>query len=858
LKREPGVACFSVTKKVYELGTYHLLQNVKTESKYGRLTKEATYQSLCSCSSSDISRIVRDSKLPDETLFEIADRIEQDDRNIKLAHAVREACRPFHLESAIGHICDHLTAHCINKESAAQMAAALRKNFSNGNYERIFDVDDFALAVTQDLQEVSHNRHVYVMAKPPTSAPKRTDAERAKELHESNFGIATLSTPAGGTAYIDIRAFENPKEVVGQKPVVRDFAMNALKQLVDSKPKEVVIDLRNHGGGSVYMTQLFLSHFLEEGLPLTRFEYKESLTSDELYSFPLEPLQTWSYDQLPKDRRLLDVSIYVLVSHDTFSAGEDFACHLKERDRATLIGQATGGGADPNKLYDANEFQVAMPFAFARVPYGPSWEGVGVVPHVQVGAGQDARAVVDKYTKVTQQIHPSLGPVEQVARVVSIEEQMSSYSIPGVRIAVIDNFQLSWSQGFGEMKEANMRIQAASVSKSIAAMAVLSLVGEKGLDDDVGVAFKAKAQELWSTINPKQFPVTVRQLLSHTAGVQLGSGQSGFDGYEQGDKIPTLDEILLGNDQGDRRHVHTGAVRIVREPGKEFGYQGGGPTILQKWVEISQNKSFPEVVQERVFGPLEMNRSGYLATKGPPGGARIYPEFAAAGASSTPEDLAKMVIEIQKAYHGQGKVLSQETAQEMLKPKSGLGVAVPPVKGTRYFFHTGENQGFRCIIVGNTDGQGAVIMTNSNNGTPLYREVLTRIAEVYGWKDADQVDVLEPLMDVEEAKKVDREAWAAQAVGVYRDRMAPPDEKVTLRVFRGENKEILGQIVVEKGGTVLPEAPFEIHPISSARACFKRGGKVPYEYLDVGRNKSGEQAVIFSFGGDFIKLSNAK
>jgi Peptidase family S41/N-terminal domain of Peptidase_S41 in eukaryotic IRBP len=409
LKKDSDVNCFSVTKKVYELGTFQLVQNQTTESKYGLTTKESTYQSLRSCLSSDnsnISSIIHSSKLPESTLFEIADKIEHDDRNISLAHAVREASRSFNLGSAVEHLCENMTTHCIKGESAEQMAAGLRKKLLNGDYEHIYEEDDFANAVTQDLQAISHNRHVFVLPKPPNASTEsdipsnqiHSDEERIKELEASNFGFGELRTLPKGTAYLDILSFENPKELIANKPLARDFAMAILKQIVDSKPEALIIDLRKHGGGSVYMSELVLSHFLEEELPLTGFEYKEPPQGEELRSFPLEPCQTWSYEQLPKDQRLLDVPIYVLTSHETFSAGEDIACHLKERGRgrATLIGETTGGGGDPNKLFDAQEFLIAMPVGFAKVPYGPSWEGIGVTPHIQIENGQDAELIANQ------------------------------------------------------------------------------------------------------------------------------------------------------------------------------------------------------------------------------------------------------------------------------------------------------------------------------------------------------------------------------------------------------------------------------------------------------------------------------
>lgn len=82
LKTDSNIHYFSVTKKIYELGTFQLLQIQTTESKYGIATKENTFQSLRACAFSDnenISKIIQTSKLPASTIFEIADKVEHED-----------------------------------------------------------------------------------------------------------------------------------------------------------------------------------------------------------------------------------------------------------------------------------------------------------------------------------------------------------------------------------------------------------------------------------------------------------------------------------------------------------------------------------------------------------------------------------------------------------------------------------------------------------------------------------------------------------------------------------------------------------------------------------------------------------
>lgn len=418
----------------------------------------------------------------------------------------------------------------------------------------------------------------------------------------------------------------------------------------------------------------------------------------------------------------------------------------------------------------------------------------------------------EKRAKVLENLIYRFCPKEKINAPVTILDRMKEYNIPGASIAVINNGKMKWSQGFGNLENQSIRIQAASISKTVNALVVLSLIedgtlkvkldnGEKkvGLDDDIRDLLE---KEIWDALDPKherKEPVTIRGLLSHTAGVRLGEGEgvTGFRGYfrpealeeeilrlemieeisvedkreleslralrEMG-HLPTVDEILMGENPA----VNSGKIRLLPEAEKpklgEKGeekivmhYQGGGPMILQKIVENVCKKPFYEVAEEKIFKPLGMDHSSFSEKTGlysngynqdgemVPGGSFRYPESAAAGLWSTPSDLAKIVIEIQKVYDGKSSIIGQELAKEMLTYMKGLGVAVPPIKGNRslYFFHEGANAGFRSLMIGNVKGQGAVIMTNSDNGIALREEIVASIARAYKWEDTEQVDMME-------------------------------------------------------------------------------------------------------------------
>jgi CubicO group peptidase (beta-lactamase class C family) len=123
-----------------------------------------------------------------------------------------------------------------------------------------------------------------------------------------------------------------------------------------------------------------------------------------------------------------------------------------------------------------------------------------------------------------------------------------------------------------------------------------------------------------------------------------------------------------------------------------------------------------------------------------PGGWHTYPEMGS-GASmwSTATDLAQFAIRVMKSYEGQSDgVLSHSMAVQMLTPQiddRGLGPVVLNDGGDLfYFMHPGANEGYASVLVAYPQrGQGVVILTNGDNGTKLWREILNSVSIEYGW-----------------------------------------------------------------------------------------------------------------------------
>ena len=122
----------------------------------------------------------------------------------------------------------------------------------------------------------------------------------------------------------------------------------------------------------------------------------------------------------------------------------------------------------------------------------------------------------------------------------------------------------------------------------------------------------------------------------------------------------------------------------------------------------------------------------------------VYPEQAAAGLWTTPGDLARFIIEVQRAVRGpKGAVLTQAAASAMVSPVGvgpfAVGLGIEKRGEGWYFIHGGSNWGFRGDVVGHVrKGYGVAILTNGDNGGALINEIEARVAAAYHWDSLDK------------------------------------------------------------------------------------------------------------------------
>ncbi|MDW7759961.1 MAG: serine hydrolase domain-containing protein [Acidobacteriota bacterium] len=330
-----------------------------------------------------------------------------------------------------------------------------------------------------------------------------------------------------------------------------------------------------------------------------------------------------------------------------------------------------------------------------------------------------------------------------------LETRMRFYRVPGLSLAVMDENALAWSRTYGYKNGENFdpvtpdtMFQAGALSRPVTAAAVLRAVDENrlALSDDIRLHLRS-----WR-LPPGVPDLTLRGLLSQSDGLLLQV----FPGYPPDGPIPSLLQILNGEHPANNLPLAEPRRPSVVEVESESGY-----VILQQLLADIHGESFAALIKKNVLDPLSMENSTFEIVPPPglesraalghdregrliEGGWRIYPESAAKGLWTTPEDLIRFVARLMAAARGEpDHLLSHVSARGLFSPQSGdrsFGFMVEG-SGQDIFFHLmGKTEGYACwLFVYPYRGQGAAVMTNSSNGFVLIEEIFRALSAAYDW-----------------------------------------------------------------------------------------------------------------------------
>lgn len=336
------------------------------------------------------------------------------------------------------------------------------------------------------------------------------------------------------------------------------------------------------------------------------------------------------------------------------------------------------------------------------------------------------------------------------ARVIESEvpEIMRTANIKGAAVGLVVDGELVYAKGFGFADHAgkipvtpDTVFVAASLSKPIAAWVTLRLAKQGAITLDQHAADLVSPWPLAaSTFDHRA--ITVRHLLSHTAGTSLG----GYQGWLDYKELPTLEESLAGKTNG------RGAVELFAPAGSKFQYSGGGYTLLQLAIERTTRRQYSDLARELLFQPLGMKHSSVAMTPqiiasaaeghgddGSPVPMRYYVEQAPSTLTTTVNDFALWMRASMAAANGERKsLLSREDVVDMYTPAAltTAGAADDAVYGLGHFIekqsdgsiavgHDGRNQaGFRAkFLLRPQSRDGIVFFSNSRSGLALDRVV---------------------------------------------------------------------------------------------------------------------------------------
>ena len=278
----------------------------------------------------------------------------------------------------VNNISKLLIDNYVFSETAIKMSNTIKNKLENGAYNKITDPVTFSDALTIDLYSVYRDGHMLVQFVPEEFTPisdllsKNSDEknnEESKKIKQINFGLRKVEILNGNIGYIKINKFRTDSNE-GKEAVKATF------QFV-SNTNAVIIDLRDCGGGSQESVNMICGYFFDKSTHINDIFDRSTNTTTEYWTEP-DPSLT----------QMVEMPLYLLTNNKTFSAAEEFCYDLQNLDRATIIGETTGGGAHGTFSQNAGYGVVVyIPYSTAINPITKtSWEKIGVKPDVEINS----------------------------------------------------------------------------------------------------------------------------------------------------------------------------------------------------------------------------------------------------------------------------------------------------------------------------------------------------------------------------------------------------------------------------------------------------------------------------------------
>ncbi len=257
-------------------------------------------------------------------------------------------------------------------EVAHETEKHLKSQLKSGHFDIYSEKIAFAKALTESVQSINNDKHMRIMANKPFVEPENTPERKVAEqldyidrFRRFNSGLTTVKIMDGNVGYLDLRGFAGFEQ--------NKSAVDAYMTLL-ANCDALIIDLSKNGGGDPHMVQYLCSYFFDKNVHLNSLYWRDGDVTQEF----------WTLENID-GTKMPSVPLFVITSDKTFSGAEEFSYNMQTQNRATLIGQTSGGGANPGRTMRINnDLGVFIPMGKAINPITKTnWEGVGVVPEIK-------------------------------------------------------------------------------------------------------------------------------------------------------------------------------------------------------------------------------------------------------------------------------------------------------------------------------------------------------------------------------------------------------------------------------------------------------------------------------------------
>ncbi|GIQ57944.1 hypothetical protein Flavo103_10800 [Flavobacterium collinsii] len=252
-------------------------------------------------------------------------------------------------------------------EKAKLMGDHLKKAYKENKFKKYDLLDSFAVALTKEIRFINNDKHLRIK---PKFIPEKDKANSTKDSYEVYLHNLTDNRKLAN-------GFKEVKIIDGNIGYLKfNYFIEETEQTIDSymellsKTDAIVVDLRTNGGGSPKTVQYLCSYFFKQPLLLNTLYFRKGNFTEEFKVIEVS------------GKKRTDVPLFIITGARTFSGAEEFSYNMQTQKRATLVGEVTGGGANPGDILEVNSLlEIFIPTGTAINPITKTnWEGIGVIP----------------------------------------------------------------------------------------------------------------------------------------------------------------------------------------------------------------------------------------------------------------------------------------------------------------------------------------------------------------------------------------------------------------------------------------------------------------------------------------------